>query len=95
MLNPPRHLTLYTSGICRGPCKPDFCCTLFHLPDLDTILDLRFFVYFTGHTDFDCGLFRFPDFSVNGAQYGGCDQSTVDAYFVTPGPTSGFSRGPC
>jgi hypothetical protein len=61
MLTPPRHLTPYTSGICRGPCKADFCCGLFHLPDLDTDLDCGYSVYLTGHTDFDCGLFRFPD----------------------------------
>ena len=61
MLTPPRHLTLYISGICRGPCKPDFYCGLFHLPDLDTDLDCGYSVYLNGHTDFDCGLFRFPD----------------------------------
>jgi hypothetical protein len=39
MLTLPRYMTPYTSGICRGPCKPDFYCGLFYLPDLDTDLD--------------------------------------------------------
>ena len=43
MPTPLRHLTLYTPGICRGSCKPDFYCGLFHSPDLDTDLDLRIF----------------------------------------------------
>ena len=85
MLTPPRHLTQYTSGICRGPSKLDFYCGLFHLSDLDTDLDCRYSVYLTGHTDFDCGLFRFPDLdtpiltiefcALNGA-HSGCDRST-------------------
>ena len=104
MLTPPRHLTQYTSGICRGPCKLDFYCGLFHLSDLDTDLDCRYSVYLTGHTDFDCGLFRFPDLdtpiltiefcALNGA-HSGCDRSTGDAYSLTPDPTSGFSRNTC
>jgi hypothetical protein len=61
MLTPPRHLSPYTSGICSGPCKTDFYCELFHLPDLDTELDCGYSVYLTGHTGFDCGLFRFPN----------------------------------
>jgi hypothetical protein len=93
MLTPSRHLTRYTSGICRGPCNPDFYCGLFHLLDLDTHLDSRYSVYFNGHNDFDCGLFRFPDLdtpiltiefcALNGA-HGGCDRSTGDAYSLTP-----------
>jgi hypothetical protein len=81
-----------------------FYCGLFHLLDLDIDLDCRYSVYLTGHTDFDCGLFRFPDidtpilsiefYVLNGA-HGGCDRSTRDAYSLTPDPTSGFSRGPC
>ena len=103
MPTPLRHLTLYTPGICRGSCKPDFYCGLFHSPDLDTDLDCRYSVYLTGHTDFDCGLFHFPDdtsiltiefCSLNGA-HSRCDQSTGDAYSLTPDPTSGFFRGAC
>jgi hypothetical protein len=77
---------------------------MFHLPDLDTDLDCGYSVYLTRHTDFDSGLFRFPDvdtsiltiefYAINGA-HGGCDQSTGDAYSLTPDPTSGFSRGAC
>jgi hypothetical protein len=99
MLTPPRRLTPYTSGNCRGPCKPDFYCGLFHLPYLD--LDCGYSVYLNGHTDFDCKLFRFPDLdtpiltiqfcALNGA-HGGCDWSTGDAYFLTPDPTFRFSR---
>jgi hypothetical protein len=100
MLTPPRHLTPYTSIICRGPCKPDFYCGLFHLPDLDTDLDCGYSIYLTGHTDFDCGLFRFPDLytpilTIEFGAYGECNQSTGDAYSLTPDPTSGFSGGPC
>ena len=84
MLTPPRHLILYTSGICRGSCKPDFYCGLFHLHDLDTDLDCGYSIYLIL-----TGLFRFPDedtsnltiefCALNGA-YGGCDQLTGDAY---------------
>jgi hypothetical protein len=104
MLTPPRHLTQYTSDICRGPRKPDFYCGLLHLPDLDTDLECRYSVYLTRHTDLDCGLFRFPDldtpiltieFFVSNGAYGGCVRSTGDAYSLTPDPTSGLSRGPC
>jgi hypothetical protein len=107
MLTPPRHLipySAYTSGICRGPCKPDFYCGAFHLSDLDTDLDCRYSVYFTGHTDFDCGLFCLHDLdtliltiefcALKGA-HGGYDRSTGDDYSLTPDPTSGFSRGLC
>jgi hypothetical protein len=106
MLTSPRHLTPYTSGICRRLCKPNFFCGLFHLPDLDMDLDCWYMysVYLTGHIDFDCGLLRLPDLdtsiltiefcALNGA-HGGCDRSTGDAYSLTPDPTSGFSRGPC
>jgi hypothetical protein len=103
MLTPPRHLTPYTSGICRGPCKPDFYCGLFHLPDLDTDLDCGYSVYLTRHIDFDCG-FRFPDVDtpiltvefcpLNGT-HGGCDRSTGDAYSLTFDPTSCFPRDMC
>jgi hypothetical protein len=77
---------------------------MFLLPDLNTDLDCGYSVYLTGHTDFDCGLFRLPDLdtpiltiefcALNGA-HGGCDRSTGDAYSLTPDPASGFSRGPC
>jgi hypothetical protein len=73
MLTPRWHLTQYTSGICRGPCNPDFYCGLFHLPDLDTDLDCGYPVYLTRHrfglwvvpfpwsryTDFDYWILRF------------------------------------
>jgi hypothetical protein len=104
MLTSPRHLTPYTSGICRGKCKPDFYCGLFHLSDLDTDLNCRYSVYLTGHTDFDCGLFRLPDldtpiltieFCALYGTHGGCNRSTGDAYSLIFDPTSGFSRGPC
>jgi hypothetical protein len=82
MLTQPRHLTPYTYIICRGPCKPDLYCGLFHLPDLDTDLDCGCSVYLTEHTDFDCGLFHFPDLdtpiltieccALNGAHDRGC-----------------------
>jgi hypothetical protein len=75
-------LSPYTSIICRSPCKPDFYCGLFHLPDKDTDLDCEYSIYLTGHTGFHCGLFRFPDLdtpiltiefcALNGA-HGGCD----------------------
>jgi hypothetical protein len=38
-----------SSGVSRGPCKPDFHCALFHVPDLGT--------------DFDCRFFRLPDWT--------------------------------
>jgi hypothetical protein len=89
MLTPPKHLTPYISIIWGGPCKSGFYSGLFHLPDLDTDLDCGYSVYLSGHTDFDCGLSRFPDLdtpmltvefcAINGA-LGGCDRSTGDAY---------------
>jgi hypothetical protein len=90
---------------CRGPCKPDLYCWLFHLPDLDTDLDCGFFVYLTGHSDYDCGLFCFPDLETPilttdfcnwNEAHGGHNRSTGDAYsFQAPDPTSGLFRGPC
>jgi hypothetical protein len=59
----------------------------------------------TSCTDFDSGLFRFPnldklilktDFYVLYGAHGGCDQSAGDAYSsMAPDPTSGMIRGPC
>jgi hypothetical protein len=71
---------------------------LFHLPDLDTDFDCGYSVYLTGNTDFDRGLFRFPDLNTQiltigilrlNEAHGGCDRSTGDAYSLTPDPTSG------
>jgi hypothetical protein len=55
MLTPPGHL------IPRGPCKPDYYCGLFHLPNWILILTADFPVYRTRRTDFDSGLFRLPN----------------------------------
>jgi hypothetical protein len=89
--------------VSRGPCKPDFHCGLFHLPDLCTDFDSGFSVYLAWLTDFDCWLFRLPNFDTlnlttdiwNGA-HGGCDRSAEDAYsFVAPDSTFAFVEGPC
>jgi hypothetical protein len=87
----------------RVPCKPDFYSGLFHLPDLCTDLDSGLSVYLAWLTDFDCGLFRLPNFDTlnlttdnwNGA-HGGCDRSAEDVYsFVAPDPTFAFVEDPC
>ena len=50
-----------TSGVSRGPCKPDFYCGFFHYLNWTPILTTDFSVYLTSRTDFDSGLFRFPN----------------------------------
>ena len=50
-----------TSGVSRGPCEPDFYCGLFHYLNWTRILTADFSVYLTCRTDFDNGLFRFPN----------------------------------
>jgi hypothetical protein len=50
-----------TSGVFRGPCKPDFYCGLFRYLNWSLILTADFSVYLTRRTDFDSGLFRLPD----------------------------------
>jgi hypothetical protein len=51
-----------TSGISSGPCKPDFQCGLFHVPNLDTDFDCGFFLFTWLYSmTFDCGLFRLPN----------------------------------
>ena len=103
MLTPPMHLTQYTSGICRGPCKLDFYCKLFHLSDLDTDLDCRYSVYLTGHTDFDW-VVPFPwsrhtyfDYWILRLKWGTQRVWPIDRGYLLPDtyPTSGFSRGTC
>jgi hypothetical protein len=78
-----------TSGVSRGPCKPDFYCGLFHCLNWTLILTADFYVNLTRHTDFDNGMFRLPnldtlilttDFYVWYWTYGGCDRSAGDAY---------------
>jgi hypothetical protein len=78
-----------------------FYCGLFHLLDLYTALDCKFFFYLTGHSDFDYGLFRFTeldtlilttDFCVWNGAHSWCDRSTRDFYSSwVPSPTSGLS----
>jgi hypothetical protein len=48
-----------TSGVSRGPCKPDFYFGLFHYLNRTLILTADFSVYLTRRNDFDSGLFRF------------------------------------
>ena len=50
-----------TSGVSRGPCKPDFYCGLFHYLNWTLNLTADFSVNLTRHTDFDSGLFRLPN----------------------------------
>jgi hypothetical protein len=52
-----------TSGISRGPCKPEFYCELFHYLNFLSalILSADFPVYLTRRDDFDSGLFRLPN----------------------------------
>jgi hypothetical protein len=94
-----------TSGVFRSPCKPEFCCGLFHYLNWTQILTAEFSVYLTSCTDFDSWLFRFPnldtlilntDFNVWYVAHGGCDRSTGDAYSsMAPNPTSVIFRGLC
>jgi hypothetical protein len=94
-----------TSGVSRGPRKPDFDCELFHYLNWTLILTADFSVYLTRRTDFDSGLFRLPDldtlilttdFYVKYGAHGGCDRSAGDAYSsMAPDPTSDIFRGPC
>jgi hypothetical protein len=51
-----------TSGVSRGPCKPDFYCGLFHFVNWTLILTADFSVNLTKRTDFDSSLFRLPNF---------------------------------
>jgi hypothetical protein len=93
-----------TSGVSRGPCKPDFYYGLFHYLSWTLIFTADFSVYLTSRTDFDSGLFRFPnldtlilttDFYVLYGVHGGCDRSAGDAYSsMAPDPTYDVFGGP-
>jgi hypothetical protein len=50
-----------TSGFFRDALKPDVYCGLFHYLNWTPILTEDFSVYMTSRTDFDNGLFRFPN----------------------------------
>jgi hypothetical protein len=51
-----------TSGVSRGPCKPDVYCGLFHYLNWTLNLTRDFSVYLTRRTDCDSGfLFRLPN----------------------------------
>jgi hypothetical protein len=83
----------------RGPCKPDFHCGLFHVPDLGLVLTPDFSVYL----DFDCGLFRSPNLDtlnlttgiwIWNRVHGWCDRSAEGAHSsVAPDSTFAFCRG--
>ena len=102
MLTPPRHLILPLVF-------PVVCVSLIFNVDhfiyliCALILTADFSVYLASLIDFDCGLFRLPNFDtlnlttdiLNGA-HGGCDRSAEDAYSsAAPDPTFAFVEGPC